>query len=227
MLAALDAGADDVADDGGTLAGHVRAVATSTTSATRSRRPASTVESADSPMVSENLVPITDRRGRQEGAADRRGDRGQRRRPGRLRQLRHPRRRDGRRSMADGRERRRRRPGARLHAAGHRRARATRWPTTRGQPVVLVFYPGDDTPVCTKQLNTYNDGLDAVHRARRPGAGDLGPGRRQPRARSRPSTGFDVPAARRHRQGGRRRCTARSARSASRGAACSSSTATA
>lgn len=29
----------------------------------------------------------------------------------------------------------------------------------RGQPVVLVFYPGDDTPVCTKQLNAYNDGL--------------------------------------------------------------------
>jgi peroxiredoxin Q/BCP len=26
-----------------------------------------------------------------------------------------------------------------------------------GRPVVLVFYPGDDTPVCTKQLNTYND----------------------------------------------------------------------
>jgi peroxiredoxin Q/BCP len=30
----------------------------------------------------------------------------------------------------------------------------------RGKPVVLVFYPGDDTPVCTKQLNAYNDGLD-------------------------------------------------------------------
>ena len=29
-----------------------------------------------------------------------------------------------------------------------------------GQPVVLVFYPGDDTAVCTKQLNSYNDGLD-------------------------------------------------------------------
>lgn len=29
----------------------------------------------------------------------------------------------------------------------------------RGQPVVLVFYPGDDTPVCTKQLNSYNDDL--------------------------------------------------------------------
>ncbi len=30
----------------------------------------------------------------------------------------------------------------------------------RGKPVVLVFYPGDDTPVCTKQLNSYNDGLE-------------------------------------------------------------------
>jgi peroxiredoxin Q/BCP len=29
----------------------------------------------------------------------------------------------------------------------------------RGHPVVLVFYPGDDTPVCTKQLNSYNDDL--------------------------------------------------------------------
>ena len=28
-----------------------------------------------------------------------------------------------------------------------------------GHPVVLVFYPGDDTPVCTRQLNAYNDGL--------------------------------------------------------------------
>jgi peroxiredoxin Q/BCP len=29
-----------------------------------------------------------------------------------------------------------------------------------GRAVVLVFYPGDDTPICTKQLNSYNDGLD-------------------------------------------------------------------
>ena len=29
-----------------------------------------------------------------------------------------------------------------------------------GQSVVLVFYPGDDTPVCTKQLNSYNDDLE-------------------------------------------------------------------
>jgi len=28
-----------------------------------------------------------------------------------------------------------------------------------GQTVVLVFYPGDDTPVCTKQLNCYNNEL--------------------------------------------------------------------
>jgi thioredoxin-dependent peroxiredoxin len=28
-----------------------------------------------------------------------------------------------------------------------------------GKPVVLVFYPGDDTPVCTKQLNSYNRDL--------------------------------------------------------------------
>ena len=25
----------------------------------------------------------------------------------------------------------------------------------RGRPVVLVFYPGDNTPVCTRQLNSY------------------------------------------------------------------------
>ncbi len=29
-----------------------------------------------------------------------------------------------------------------------------------GNPVVLAFYPGDDTPVCTKQLNSYNEGLE-------------------------------------------------------------------
>ncbi|MEY3575768.1 MAG: hypothetical protein RLZZ88_911, partial [Actinomycetota bacterium] len=29
----------------------------------------------------------------------------------------------------------------------------------RGAAVVLVFYPGDNTPVCTKQLCSYNDEL--------------------------------------------------------------------
>ncbi|MBJ7332372.1 MAG: peroxiredoxin [Solirubrobacteraceae bacterium] len=38
----------------------------------------------------------------------------------------------------------------------------------RGQPVVLLFYPGDETPVCTKQFCSYRDrgeelsALDAV-----------------------------------------------------------------
>jgi peroxiredoxin len=29
----------------------------------------------------------------------------------------------------------------------------------RGRPVVVVFYPGDDTPVCTKQLTSYTDDI--------------------------------------------------------------------
>jgi peroxiredoxin Q/BCP len=33
----------------------------------------------------------------------------------------------------------------------------------RGRPVVIVFYPGDDSPVCTKQLNSYNDELGAFN----------------------------------------------------------------
>lgn len=31
----------------------------------------------------------------------------------------------------------------------------------RGQPVVLVFYPGDGTPVCTRQLTRYTDEIEA------------------------------------------------------------------
>ncbi len=44
-------------------------------------------------------------------------------------------------------------------------------PSTKGEvklskllakgPVLLVFYPGDDTPVCTKQLCNYRDNLDS------------------------------------------------------------------
>lgn len=30
-----------------------------------------------------------------------------------------------------------------------------------GQPVVVVFYPGDDTAVCTKQLTSYSNELSA------------------------------------------------------------------
>ncbi len=29
-----------------------------------------------------------------------------------------------------------------------------------GQPVVIAFYPGDNTPVCTKQLNSYSHDIE-------------------------------------------------------------------
>jgi thioredoxin-dependent peroxiredoxin len=32
----------------------------------------------------------------------------------------------------------------------------------RGHPVVLAFYPGDETPVCTRQLCSYQHDLDAL-----------------------------------------------------------------
>lgn len=31
----------------------------------------------------------------------------------------------------------------------------------RGTPVVLVFYPGDNTPVCTRQLNEYTSEIES------------------------------------------------------------------
>jgi peroxiredoxin Q/BCP len=31
----------------------------------------------------------------------------------------------------------------------------------RGRPVVLIFYPGDNTPVCTRQLTAYTNDIDA------------------------------------------------------------------
>ena len=31
----------------------------------------------------------------------------------------------------------------------------------RGRPVVLVFYPGDFTPVCTRQLSAYSESFEA------------------------------------------------------------------
>ncbi len=29
----------------------------------------------------------------------------------------------------------------------------------RGRPVIVAFYPGDNTPVCTRQLNAYTDDI--------------------------------------------------------------------
>ena len=234
MMAALEAGADDVADDGGTWR------VTSEPSLTFDVRDALeaagfTVESADTPMVSDNLVPITTvedakkvlrviemiednddvqdvfanfdipddvmDRGRWSVGRDRvrRGSRGERRRRG---------------------------PGPRLHAAGHRRPAvlAGRLPRQAGRARLL---PGRRHAGLHQAAQRVQRRAGAVHRPRRPGAGDLGPGRRQPRPVLGQARRLRVPAARRHRQGGRRRCTARSARSGSRGAACSSSTATA
>ena len=35
----------------------------------------------------------------------------------------------------------------------------------RGQVVLLVFYPGDATPVCTRQLNAYTEDIDSFTEA--------------------------------------------------------------
>jgi peroxiredoxin Q/BCP len=35
----------------------------------------------------------------------------------------------------------------------------------RGQVVVLVFYPGDNTPVCTRQLNAYTEDIGSFTEA--------------------------------------------------------------
>lgn len=47
-------------------------------------------------------------------------------------------------------------PDFELPGTGSRSYRLSEY---RGQVVVVVFYPGDNTPVCTRQLNSYNDEL--------------------------------------------------------------------
>lgn len=34
----------------------------------------------------------------------------------------------------------------------------------KGKPVLLIFYPGDETPVCTKQLCSYRDGYEELQK---------------------------------------------------------------
>ena len=48
-------------------------------------------------------------------------------------------------------------PGTDGTDAGHRTYTLEEF---RGQPVVLVFYPGDNTPVCTRQLNAYTSDIE-------------------------------------------------------------------
>ena len=47
-------------------------------------------------------------------------------------------------------------PDFELPGTGSRSYRLSEY---RGQVVVVVFYPGDNTPVCTRQLYSYNDEL--------------------------------------------------------------------
>ncbi|KMO94563.1 peroxiredoxin [Streptomyces roseus] len=49
-------------------------------------------------------------------------------------------------------------PGGRLDGETFHRREYTLC-EQRGKPLVLAFYPGDDTPVCTAQLCSYSDGL--------------------------------------------------------------------
>ena len=47
-------------------------------------------------------------------------------------------------------------PGTDGTDAGRRTYRLAEF---RGRPVVVVFYPADNTPVCTRQLNSYTDDI--------------------------------------------------------------------
>ena len=58
----------------------------------------------------------------------------------------------------------------------------------RGERVVLLFYPGDETPVCTKQFCSYRDRADDMSVARRARRRHLRPGRRQSTATSSTTT---------------------------------------
>jgi thioredoxin-dependent peroxiredoxin len=51
-------------------------------------------------------------------------------------------------------------PDFELAGTGGKRYRLSDY---RGQAVVLAFYPGDNTPVCTKQLNAYTDDIAAFN----------------------------------------------------------------
>ncbi|MEV6678579.1 peroxiredoxin [Streptomyces erythrochromogenes] len=55
-------------------------------------------------------------------------------------------------------------PGGRLDGATFQRADYTLC-EQRGKPLILAFYPGDDTPVCTAQLCSYSDGLAELESA--------------------------------------------------------------
>lgn len=48
-------------------------------------------------------------------------------------------------------------PDFELYSADNEKFRLSDW---AGKRLLLVFYPGDDTPVCTRQLCDYRDGVE-------------------------------------------------------------------
>ena len=85
----------------------------------------------------------------------------------------------------------------------------------RGQVVVLVFYPGDNTPVCTRQLNSYTEDIDSFTDAGAQVLAICPQSVAEPRRLLVQAGRLRLPAARRHRQGGRRGLRHPRARSAS------------
>ena len=69
----------------------------------------------------------------------------------------------------------------------------------RGERVVLLFYPGDETPVCTKQFCSYRDRADDMASSTR-GRRDLLPEPRVARAVPRPPRAQRPAARRRDKQ---------------------------
>ena len=45
----------------------------------------------------------------------------------------------------------------RLHAHRRRRQQRSSWPISKAAPVVLYFYPADDTPGCTREACAFRD----------------------------------------------------------------------
>ena len=181
MLAALDAGAEDIEDQGDTWQ--------VTTPADRAARGAHRARgggiafaSTDLTMLPRQTVPLDRRERGQVGAAGHRRARGARRRAERLRELRHPRRRarDGGR-MSGVEVGGIRRPDFTLPGVEGDERRDYTLSEYRGRKVVLAFYPGDFTPGCTKQMCQYRDHVRGVRGRRGGAARHLAPGRRPPR----------------------------------------------
>ena len=174
MLAALEAGAEDIEDQGDTWQ-----VTTPPTElhVVRDRARGGggiAFTSSDLTMLPSQSVPLDDASRGEVRAAGHRRARGARRRAERLRELRHPRRPSSRRSSPE-QERRTmavevgdKAPDFTLPGVEGTERTDYTLSDYRGRKVVLAFYPGDFTPGCTKQMCQYRDqfeefqGVEAV-----------------------------------------------------------------